>query len=167
MKAIAFVLLTWAGLAVRGGHPIHVGLTNIEYNSSSKAFEVTFKLFTDDFEEHIKQKYGTALNLGKENENSEALVHVHTYIKSNFVLYINGKNKSRNGMVFNRKEQNAEAIWLFYTLPFKGEIAQVKIYNSILCDKFEDQTNLVFFTFHNKEEAFRLDCTVREKTLAL
>ena len=45
-------------------HPVHVSITSIEYIEGKNSFEVSFKLFWDDFEAIIASKYDVLLNLG-------------------------------------------------------------------------------------------------------
>ena len=53
-------------------HPVHVSVTSMEYNEGENIFLVSFKVFTDDFETIVEEKYGVNLNLGKEDELENA-----------------------------------------------------------------------------------------------
>ena len=67
-------------------------VTNIEYIEEKLACEISFKIYTDDFENIINQNYGVNLNLGKENELPEYSEYVDKYINKNFKLTTNKKN---------------------------------------------------------------------------
>ncbi|MFC2121950.1 DUF6702 family protein, partial [Bacteroidota bacterium] len=65
MKVLTcFFLLAVSRLLVSDMHPLHVSLTNIEYQKEDKTFKIAFKIFTDDFEEILNRKYSVVMNLG-------------------------------------------------------------------------------------------------------
>jgi len=38
-------------------HPVHVTVTNIDFNSSNKTFDISMKLFLDDFQNVILKNH--------------------------------------------------------------------------------------------------------------
>jgi hypothetical protein len=152
MTLFYFLLLTlFAPL-----HPVHISSTSIDFDSEKKAFIVSIKVFTDDFELAIEHKYNTKLNLGKENENKEANSFIHHYILGNFAIIVNEKDQTRSRLKFIGKRFNHEAVWLDYELKYIGDLKKVKIVNSIIHDVYFDQKNLLIFSYKDKMEAHKL-----------
>ena len=55
------VVLSSAGL--KGSHPFHVSVVEINHNATDKTLEITCKIFTDDFEKVLVQNYKTKVDL--------------------------------------------------------------------------------------------------------
>ncbi len=156
-------------------HPLHVSVTNIEYNQEKKTFDVAFKIFTDDFETIIFNKYGVELKLGKEDELQDYEKYINQYVFEHFCIEINEKNKK---LRFKHKKMNDIDVWLYYEFSAKGHrrskalatesgsasggknkenIKFVAITNSLMCDLYKDQTNLVIFNYFDIQKGFSFD----------
>ncbi len=144
-------------------HPVHVSLTNIEYKKANKNFELVFKIFTDDFENALKNKYGVTTHLGTEKEVKQTNEYIKKYILENFRFLINNRDQTSQRLKFLRKDFNTEATWLYYEFIPPTNIKSVTIKNTILNQLFNDQTNLVFFSYLDGQKAYRLDNIVTEK----
>ena len=67
-------------------HPVHLSVTNIEYNFSDNNFEISFRFFADDFQNIISQKYSIEINLENININKKSQAHITNYINEHFFL---------------------------------------------------------------------------------
>lgn len=164
-------------------HPLHISVTNIEYNQEKKTFDVAFKIFTDDFETIIFNKYGVELKLGKEDELQDYEKYINQYVFEHFCIEINEKNKK---LRFKHKKMNDVAVWLYYEFSAKGlrrykalatergsasggknkeNIKFVAITNSLMCDLYKDQTNLVIFNYFDIQKGFNFSYNYKSDTL--
>ena len=80
---IAFIIM---GNAM---HPVHVTVTNIDFNPKQKAFNISTKLFLDDFQGVILKNSKVELNLGKPNVLLNADEYINDYISDNIKITIN------------------------------------------------------------------------------
>jgi hypothetical protein len=135
-------------------HPVHVSVTNIEYDEERKSFFISFRIFADDFETIIFNKYGVNLRLGKENELRDQQIYFDRYISESFKFVVN-KNKRLN-KIFEGKKMDEVAVWLYYRFDCRQKVRSAEITNSIMMDLFSDQTNLVIFKFVDFEKGYRL-----------
>ncbi len=133
-------------------HPIHTSVTNINYLPEKKAFEISVRLYKNDFQKIIFQKYGYRLNFEKNPPTDSAKFYMTDYIKRN-LIFIVGK-KGFNHYQFKDSKVNFEAVWLNLTLPFKKKPSAIILHNSLLYDLFDDQKNLVIFSYLNNEQGF-------------
>ena len=138
-------------------HPIHVSITNIEYQPDKKVFDISCKLFADDFEAVIKQKYGVELKSGQPGELSDYKKYTYKYIAEHLSLKINNKEFNEEKLFFIKKKLNEEAVWLYFQYPFNNEIEHVTLTNTLMNDKFTDQTNLVIFTHFGLQKGYSLN----------
>jgi hypothetical protein len=153
-------MIRWVGLLVlmTGSawvHPVHVSVTNLDLDPVSGKVELSVKIFSDDFQDLILNKYGVQLNIIEQEEPGDKIGSVNQYIKEALQLVFNGKEAAE--LQFMDAELNEEAIWLFYRYDHPGKIRRVNIINRIMLEKFNDQTNLMIVTFNEKQNGYRLD----------
>lgn len=144
-------------------HPVHVSLTNIEFDEDKKSFDVIFKLFTDDFQDIIAKKYNYDLNFNDSTLNHEKIIS--KYIFSYFSLTINTHTKKAKKYRLKKITSNNEAVWVHYQIKSDKNLKEIKFTSKILMDLYPDQTNLVFFSYKNKTEAFRFDSQVNQQAI--
>ena len=70
-------------------------------------------------------------------------------------MEINGKETT--GLQFQESRLNEEAIWLFYTYEHGGKIRKIRIRNTLMLEKFDDQTNLLIVSYNDKQNGYRMD----------
>ena len=135
-------------------HPVHLSLTSIDFNSETKALEITHRFFVDDFEKRLEQDLSERLYLGTEEEYSEADKVIQEYLKQNFTILVNGKELSRN---YIGKEVDAEAIWIYVEIPQLKKLKDLELTHLSLLDFFEDQRNFINVNYEGEKKAIILD----------
>ncbi len=136
-------------------HPVHISYTHIEFNQTTNKFEILIKLFVDDFDLILFQKYGKNLKLaeGKMDKGNDETIK--RYINEHFKLIINGKDKAKPSFNLLKKEIKDLSIWLHFDFSFKGNCSTFEIYNSLMTDLYPDQSNLLIFTYKDEQKAFK------------
>ena len=157
---LAFILLYLvSGFSVDGENPemlrvhdFHTSLAEVEYNTSSKAFEVSLRIFTDDLETALSQRSGLKnLSLDKTKKHD---VLIEAYIQDNFYL-LNPKNQKVT-ISFYGKELETDITWVFFEIPLKKYKPGYKLRNSILIEQFNDQVNFVNLKYKGKKKSYLL-----------
>lgn len=138
-------------------HPIHVTVTNIDFNSKQKAFDISMKLFLDDFQGVILKNSKVDLNLGKQAALENADDYIEEYISDNLKITLNENKLSQNKLKFVRKEINEGALWLYFSYQISGKIESIKIENNLLNDYYPDMTNLVIIKYNELESGYTLN----------
>jgi len=146
-------------------HPVHVSVLNVEFAKGGKSIDLSFKAFTSDFELAIAHNYSIALNLGKPNENPDAINYINKYFSGVFSISIN--NKDHLKPIFKKKEFNEDAIWLYFTIPLNERVKDMVISDLLLMDIYEDQTNLVIVSINGKESGYRLTINQRDAKIKI
>ncbi len=159
MKAILVIIILsiFNTNSILEMHPIHISVSNIDYNETDQEYEISIKLFVDDFEKVINKNYNVKLNLGKENENTNSNHLITKYIQSNFKFNIDNKNILK-GIKLSKKKVNLEnnSIFIFYNIKhISGN--KIIIKNTLMADLYDDQKNLFIFTYKNTEEAYKFE----------
>lgn len=136
-------------------HPVHVSLLNIDIEPVTGDIQVVFKLFSDDFERIILQKYDVQLAITQKVDPGEKIEAVNRYIEESFEMIINGKKIGN--WKFTRNDLDDLAIWLYYENKYQGDIESISLKDEVMMDLFDDQTNLVIVTYGDKQNGYRLN----------
>lgn len=154
-----YILSAIAALAMLA-HPLHLSVTNINYQEDKQELTFAFKIFTDDLETAVLHNHQELLHLTQPDEHAKADSFITHYLSSCFEIVINEQTYKPEDMEFIERKQEANAVWIRYKLPLREQVNSAMIKNGILNDLYFDQTNLVFFKFKDTDKAFKLD---REK----
>jgi hypothetical protein len=121
-------------------HEFHVSLTEIRYNTQSRCFEVSLRIFPDDADRALKERAGRSLHLVTEMEGPEADSLLELYLLENFKLMVNGKEVP---LSYLGKEPEADAMWCYLESEPMEMPRELVVRNSVLTRIFEDQVNII------------------------
>jgi hypothetical protein len=148
--AVFFHLLS-AGLLL---HPIHVTVTEIEFDQKDNALEIMMRVFIDDFETSLRQDLKQPeLDILEPKNGMTTDQMTSAYIQKHFRVTLDGKLQKIN-YLGHEKESDA---FIFYI-----EVAGVKkwktisVFNDILTELHDDQSNLVHVTVNEQVKSLRL-----------
>jgi len=117
-----------------------VCLTEIRYNTHNERFEVSMRLFPDDLDRALFERWGIQAQLATELEHDRADSLLRIYLLQGFSLLADQQE-----IVFSYlgKEKESDAIWCYLESepePYPGEVS---ISNELLMEVFPDQINIV------------------------
>lgn len=140
-SALAWLLLFWPLLFCSfTRHPFHTSLTQVQYSATGQTFEVSIRLFTDDFETALtKENGGVAVHL--QNQKQDRLIE--KYIRKQFIIA--DAQRKPKALTYIGYEPEADAQWVYFEIPDQSSdgLKNVVIKNALLMDLFSDQVNLV------------------------
>ena len=131
-------------------HDFHTSLTEMRYNTKSKTFEISVRVFTDDLEKVLSVANQNKKFLVENNDKNDPFVEA--YIKKNFVV-VNTKNQ-KPIINYIGKEKEGDATWIYLEMPVNESINGSKIQNNVLIDMFEDQTNILNIFVQNQKKSY-------------
>jgi hypothetical protein len=139
-----FLLLfaTFSLCSLSPAHDYHVSVTQMQYNSGSKTFEISIRIFTDDLERALGYANGNKRFVVKNGDANDAAVSA--YISKNFSFTTN--QQKTLPIRYIGKEQEDDATWVYIELPFQVPVKGSKLQNSILTEIFDDQVNMTNVT---------------------
>ena len=136
-----------------GIHPFYMAVTEINYNKNDKVFEVTAKLFTDDFEKVLGDAYKTKVDLVNPNRYEMDKL-IKDYFKKHLMMIVDDKSIELKYLGF---EQDPEAVYCFLEVERIEEIKKISIKNSLLHDLNEHQINIMHVIVDGKRKSVKLD----------
>ncbi|MFT7081528.1 MAG: hypothetical protein ACJAZC_003089 [Cryomorphaceae bacterium] len=137
LLAMATYLVMWFML-----HPFHVGLTDINYNSDSKSYQVSIKLFTDDLEKGLEKFSGLSLDIVDSEITSKIDSLISRYTNDHFQLF----SKTEIDLNYIGSEREYDVTWIYLESDEVDPYPSLSVKNDILFSMFSDQTHIVHYT---------------------
>jgi hypothetical protein len=142
-------------------HDFHTSLTEINFNPKTGSLELSVRVFTDDLELTL-----TNFNKGKlvKIEDPEATVDplIEQYIRKNLAL-ISPDKEVKFGKFYG-KEKEADATWIYLEIFDCKQVKNFTLYNTIMQEMFEDQTNLVNIIYPSQKKTIVFDSETKVST---
>jgi hypothetical protein len=149
----------WAKL-----HAFHTSLTEIQYNAKEKSLEISIRMFTDDLETALtKFNNGQKIMIGGKNDNSDAVLS--KYIQQHFAII--SPKKQKRILSFIGKELEGDATWIYVEMPNSQDLKGFFLYNSLMQEMFDDQTNLVNFIYLSNKKTFLFNAKTKSVEIDL
>lgn len=121
-------------------HPFHVSTTEISHNTKNKSLEITCRIFTDDFEQILAEKYKAKIDLHDKKREKEMNILVQRYLEASIKFSVDGKTLKPNHIGF---ENDHEATNVYLEIENITNFKQLNVSNGILYDLFNDQMNIL------------------------
>ncbi len=132
IKALITILFSSSGIFA-ADHDFKMSVTEVVYSVEAKAFEVKFYLFTDDL---------TATLAGDPMAPLPTQTDISNYILKHFGLSVNGV---KYALTFQSiRQKNDQVLVTFSTAVFTQKISKITVKNSLMVEKFKEQTNMVY-----------------------
>ena len=121
-------------------HEFYVSLGEIRFNQESECLEVSLRFFPDDMDRALKEHFGinTSLVTELEHESADSLLEI--YLHDLFRIELNGVSVP---LSYLGKEAEADVMWCYLESDPQEKPVEITVYNSILCEIFEDQVNII------------------------
>ncbi|UTA67640.1 MULTISPECIES: DUF6702 family protein [Emticicia] len=143
-------------------HAFHTSLTEIQYNAREKSLEVTIRMFTDDLESALtKLNNGQKVMIGGKNDNSDALLS--KYVQQHFAII--SPQKQKKAMQYLGKEPEGDATWVYIEIPEGQTLKDHTIYNDLMQELFDDQTNLINLFYGSNKKTFLFNSKIKSAAI--
>jgi len=150
-----FLLLFLPLFAFTVAHKFYISVTNVDYSEKDDALQITTRIFLDDLNVVLQERYDIEAKLGSDGESQLDLKYFEKYLKSKFVVAIDGK--VTNYTIIGKK-YDTDMVICYLEVP-KINLSQLKsisVENEILTDLYDEQQNVVHFKINGKKKSFVL-----------
>ena len=151
----SLLILVLPLLAFTAAHKFYVSVTNVGYSEKDKAIQITSRIFIDDLETILSERYGVEAKLATNEESKLSDEYLEKYLRTKFQVAVDGESKDFT--LIGRKYDNDVCIF-FLEVP-EIELSLLKsitVQNEILTDLFDEQQNIVHFKIDGKKKSFVL-----------
>lgn len=144
-------------------HPYHVSVCEIEFNEKNKALQITHHIFLDDLEETLTEYGGVSMDIINPKSKIDRDNLIEKYILENFSLVVNGKLKEAS---YLGHELEDDALFSYIEYTGVKKIKEIKVTNTMMLSKFDDQINLVHVNYQDKVRSMKLTRFLRTDVLS-
>lgn len=138
MRAAKIVILLLILPLMAAKHDFYVSITTAKWNSQSHTWQVSIKLFKDDVEHALSQRFGKRVRIAAPSEQVDSLLA--QWVLTAFTLKQAGHSVAFN---FLGREAEPELLWVYLESSPMDRPSKLVVGNELLMREFKDQTNLV------------------------
>lgn len=150
-----FLLLVLPLMAFTAVHKFYVSVTNVNYAEKEDALQITTRVFIDDFEAVLKERYGVETKLATDNEAPIANEYIEKYLRTKLVFRLNNEIRAFD-FLGKRYDNDVMICYLELKKVEYPNLKNLEIQNEILTDLFEEQQNVVHLKIKDKRKSFVL-----------
>lgn len=135
-------------------HEFHASITQMQYDPKERMFEISVRIFTDDFEKALSAASGSRVNLsglpGGPNDKNNPLIE--KYIHAHFA-YVSLRKQAKP-IKYVGYEVEADAHWLYLEMPCTEPFWGGVLKQNALMELFDDQVNMVNIQYQGQKKTF-------------
>ncbi|WP_036196451.1 DUF6702 family protein [Maribacter antarcticus] len=151
----AFLILLLPLLAFATVHKFYISVTNVSYSEKDNALQVTNRVFIDDINAVLKERYDIDATLGSDEESALGQEYLEKYIRSKFRITRNGETVDYT-LLGTKYDVDVIILYVEVTNIDLPKVTSIGIENEILTDLFDEQQNVVHFNVAGKKKSFVL-----------
>ncbi len=135
-------------------HKFYVSVTQIEYKEEQQSLQIISRIFIDDIEDLLKERYNSSVVLNSDQEIPEVDEYLEKYFNQKLSISINAKEAS---FTFIGKEYEDDLMICYLEIENVSSLVAIEISNQILMDLFEEQQNIVHVKKENQRKSLILE----------
>ncbi|MCH4553670.1 DUF6702 family protein [Aestuariibaculum lutulentum] len=152
MKLFKISLLVFAlsFLSFATVHKYYISVTQIDYVEEKQSVQIISRIFIDDFEKLLRERYDENITLAGKNESESVDAYMEKYLKEKLMIKINGKPVN---VQFIGKAYDVDIAKCYLEIEKVKYIENIEITNEVLFDVFEEQQNIVKTNINSKQKS--------------
>ncbi|NJB36016.1 DUF6702 family protein [Croceivirga sp. JEA036] len=147
------VLVALIGMSF--AHKFYVSVTNINHSEKDNALQITTRIFIDDLENVLKERYGIKGELATQKENPLVEEYLEKYLRTKFLIDIDGHQVTYK-YLGKKYDADVAICYIEVTDVNLDSHTSLTVTNEILTDLFDDQKNLVHVKWKDQKKSFVL-----------
>ena len=144
------ILLIFPLFAFVAIHKYYISVTQIDYLQNKQSVQITTRIFIDDLEKLLRERYDETITLTGKNEPSTADLYIERYLTEKIKIKIN--NKEAN-LSFIGKEYDVDLVKCYLEIEGVKKIESLEISNEVLFDLFSDQQNIIKTKINSQQKS--------------
>lgn len=135
-------------------HKFYVSITKIEYVKEKNSLQIITKIFTDDIEDVLQQRYDASISLDTKKETEAADDDLKNYILQKLNIKVNGKPVQLN---YIGKEYDTDMVVAYIEVTGVKDLKSIEIENKVLMELFPEQQNIIHLKTPNTRKSLILE----------
>ena len=135
-----------------GAHKFYISVTNVDYSEKDQSVQIITRIFIDDMNAVIKERYGIPSKLGTDRESTIDREYLEKYLRTKFLVEINGETVKYD---FIGEKYDTDMVICYIEVPNVSlkTLKQIAVLNEVLTDIYDDQQNVVHFKINGKKKS--------------
>ncbi len=133
-------------------HDYHVGIYEVEVKENR--FQISQKLFTDDFEKALKM-ISDDIVFNSDDPDDEFLTHIESYIRNHFSIRVDGQEVELDFL--GAEWEEFHVVYLYWESASLDPFESFEIRNTIFYEVSSDQQNMHHIKFKEKKVSLLLE----------
>ena len=134
-------------------HKYYISVTQIEYVGEKQSVQIISRIFTDDFEKVLRERYDESITLDANKNETLIDSYIEKYLSEKIKIKIDGKDCQ---FKYLGKELDVDVVKVYLEIEGVKAISSFKITNKLLFDLFKDQKNMVKLNINSKKKSYLL-----------
>lgn len=134
-------------------HPFHVSVCEINHDQKTNALQITHRIFIDDMENALNKAYDVQLDIMNPDDPDQITKLIGKYVIDRFKITVD--HKVRN-LIYIGYELDEDAIWCYMEIKGISGLEEIEVFNTILFETYDDQSNIIHVKYQGKIKSFRL-----------
>jgi len=130
-------------------HKYYVSVTDIEYAKEAKSLQVISRLFVDDIEKVLQERYNDSVKI----EDKLVDTYIEKYFSKKLLITVNNKQQKFN---FIGKEIEDDMVHCYFEIENISNIEAISVINKLLFDVYDSQQNITHLKINDKKKSFLL-----------
>lgn len=154
LKTIIFCLLIFTLFTGFVAHKFYVSSTKVEYVKEKKSIQIISKIFVDDLEQVLQERYSSRVQLDSKRETELDQNYLIEYVLQKLKFKVNGNDAP---LIYIGKEYDIDILHIYLEIEEVEELESINIENKILLDLFPEQQNIIHFSNQKNKKNLILD----------
>ncbi|MFC4636256.1 DUF6702 family protein [Dokdonia ponticola] len=134
-------------------HKYYLSVTDITYNTEEGSLQMITRLFYDDLEDVLRERYKEDLTVDETSNQEELDIYIKKYLKAKMIIKVNGEEKN---LSYLGKEYEDDYVVCYIEITDITSLKTLEIENTVLMDAFEEQKNMVHTDILGKKKSLLL-----------
>ena len=131
-------------------HKYYISVTQVNYVQEKQSLQITSRIFIDDFENLLRERYDDTIILAEKDEAEIIDYYIGKYLIEAITIKINDQKVSPN---FIGKEYDGDIMRCYLEVEGVTSIQSFEISNKVLFDLFEEQQNIIKTKINSKQKS--------------
>lgn len=151
LKVVILFLFVFTVSSFSLEHKYYISNTQIEYAKDKASVQIISRLFIDDFEDVLKERYDESLTFDDTQSNID--FYVDKYLSEKLRIKIDNSEKSMN---YIGKEIEAGIVKCYLEIQDVSQIETIEVSNETLFDLYATQQNITKLNINSDRKSFIL-----------
>ena len=131
-------------------HKYYVSVTQIDYIKKEKSIQITSRIFIDDFENMLKERYDDSIILEEGEDTAAVDLYIRRYLDEKIKIKINGEDIN---FTFIGKAYDHNIMRCYMEIKDVESVSTIGVTNQVLFDLYTEQQNLIKLNVNSKQKS--------------